>query len=415
MILPKSLSWLKRGAVVAALFAIMGFAIASPPPESSVSTQQPTIEELLRRLEGRDALIADLQRRVRDLEQRVTTTSREVSPAEQPPEQSSAVDEPAPSVASTANPEPPTPPKEETPVEGGSPPAAPGQFEVDEEAAERALERTLVLTGALLLPVGQVSFQPSFTYVRDEQGAPILFSKEGKPSFVATQDIRRNILNGDLFLRLGLPFDSQLELGAPYQYIEQENVTEIGFAVRDEIGNKGWGFGDFRLGLAKGLLREGRWWPSLIGRVTWDSDFGETDNGIPLGSGFNELSGSLIATKRQDPLVFFGSASYGTTFEKNNFDPGDNISFSVGTFLAASPDTSLSFILSQTFVDEIEVDNRMIDGTDKVIGTFSLGASSIIGRGKLLNFTTGIGLTDAAPDYSVGISMSMRFDVPGFF
>lgn len=438
--MPKSSSWLKRGATVVAPFAVMGLAIASPPSESSISTQQPAIEELLQRLEKRDALVADLQRRVRDLEQRATTTPHQESPAEKPEEQASAT-EPAPSAASTANPEPSTPPKEEAPVEGDvapvsavastanpepstppkeeapargdAAPAAPGRLEVDEEAAERALERTLVLQGALLLPFGRAGLQASFDYVRSEQGFPILLSEGENNRFIGEKNIRRNILTGNLLLRLGLPFDSQLELGVPYQYIDQEDVATVGLAARNAADNDAWGFGDFQLGLAKGLLGEGRWWPNLIGRVTWNSDFGETNNGISLGSGFNELTGSLTATKSQDPLVFFGRVFYGTTFAENNLDPGDNIGFSIGTFLAASPDTSLSFVLNQTFSDEFEVNGRAIDGTDRVISTFNLGASTIIGRGKLLNFTAGIGLTDAAPDYSVGVTFTMRFDIPG--
>jgi hypothetical protein len=44
-----------------------------------------------------------------------------------------------------------------------------------------------------------------------------------------------------------------------------------------------------------------------------------------------------------------------------------------------------------------------------VIGTLSFGASSIIGRGKFLGLSAGIGLTDEAPEYSVGISLAARF------
>ncbi|EAR21780.1 hypothetical protein [Nitrococcus mobilis] len=47
-------------------------------------------------------------------------------------------------------------------------PTASGQFQVDEEAAERALERTLVVQGALLLPFGLAEIQPSFSYTRSE-------------------------------------------------------------------------------------------------------------------------------------------------------------------------------------------------------------------------------------------------------
>ena len=65
------------------------------------------------------------------------------------------------------------------------------------------------------------------------------------------------------------------------------------------------------------MLHEHNWWPDLIGRVTWDTDSGETSDDGFFGRGFNELQGSLTMTKRQDPLVFIGSASYGTTFEKD--------------------------------------------------------------------------------------------------
>ncbi|HET8700999.1 MAG TPA: hypothetical protein VFL97_04960, partial [Nitrococcus sp.] len=67
--------------------------------------------------------------------------------------------------------------------------------------------------------------------------------------------------------------------------------------------------------------------------MTWNSDSGR----IPLGSGFNELTGSLTGTKRQDPLVFLGSLSYTKSFEENHTTPGDEIEFSVGALLAASP------------------------------------------------------------------------------
>jgi hypothetical protein len=163
-------------------------------------------------------------------------------------------------------------------------------------------------------------------------------------------------------------------------------------------------------------LRERNWWPDLVGRVTWDTNSGITaDNGISLGGGFNELQGSLTMSKRQDPLVFIGTASYGTTFEKDHIKPGDQLGFAVGAVLAASPETSLRVVLNQTFVNELKLDGRAISGSNQVIGTLNFGASSIIGRGKFLDLTTGIGLTDGAPDYAVGLSFAIRFDVPTRF
>ncbi len=193
-------------------------------------------------------------------------------------------------------------------------------------------------------------------------------------------------------------------------------VTKVGFDARAETESHGSGFGDLRFGLAKGLLRERNWWPDLIGRVTWDTDSGATfDDGVSLGGGFNELQGSLTMIKRQDPLAFIGTASYGTTLEKDDINPGDTLGFSVGALLAASPETSLRVILNQTFVDELEVGDGATSGSDQVFGTMDFGVSSIIGRGKFLDLTAGMGLTDEAPDYSVGISLAVRFDIPTRF
>jgi hypothetical protein len=77
-----------------------------------------------------------------------------------------------PPVASSAEQESSAQADEAPAVESGAAQAAPGQFEVDEEAAERALERTLVVTGALLLPFGKAEIQPRFAYIRSEEDAP---------------------------------------------------------------------------------------------------------------------------------------------------------------------------------------------------------------------------------------------------
>ncbi|MDQ3774191.1 MAG: hypothetical protein M3461_07415 [Pseudomonadota bacterium] len=274
------------------------------------------MEELLRRLEERDALIGSLQRRIEALERHIATPADRAPPINEPPVAAKSV----PPVASSAEQAPlnaerrnakrvgaaGTPPAspgtyastqaEEAPaVENGAAQAAPGQFEVDEEAAERALERTLVVTGALLLPVGEADIQLSFAYSRSQEDVRT-FSEEGS-QLTALQEVRGNAFNGNLSLRFGLPFDSQLEVGIPYRYVEQEVITERGFGTRAKTEAYGSGLGDIDLGLAKGLLHERGWWPNLIGRVTWITDSGETsDDGFALGGGFNQLQGSLTMT-----------------------------------------------------------------------------------------------------------------------
>lgn len=272
------------------------------------------------------------------------------------------------------------------------------------------MERTLVVTGALLLPVGQIDLTTAFGYSRSEDSAPTLFATQGQ-QFLATHRIRRDLLSADLSVRVGLPYDTQLELGIPYRYARQQHITEVGLSPRSEASTSASGVGDLRLGLAKGLLHERSWWPDLIARLDWDTAFGKDDtNGVSLGGGFNEVQASLTMTKRQDPLVFVGSASYETTLKKGEVKPGDRIGLSFGALLAASPETSLRVSFSQSFIDAMKIGERSIAGSERLSAMLNFGASSIVGHGKFIDVSAGVGLTGDAPDFSLGLSFSYRFD-----
>jgi hypothetical protein len=80
--------------------------------------------------------------------------------------------------------------------------------------------------------------------------------------------------------------------------------------------------------------------------------------------------------------------------------------------LAASPETSLRFFLNQTFINEVERDGREIPGTDRAVGTFTFGVSSILTARVLFDITAGIGLTEDTADYFVNVSLPIRFDLP---
>ncbi len=51
-----------------------------------------------------------------------------------------------------------------------------------------------------------------------------------------------------------------------------------------------------------------------------------------------------------------------------------------------------------------------LDGSDIMSVSLSLGASTLVSRGVLLNLTTGIGISENAPDYSIGLSASLQTD-----
>lgn len=300
----------------------------------------------------------------------------------------------------------------------GLPPSAsaqeeePGRVVVDEEEAERALERSLVVTGALLLPPGRIEVAPSVTYLRDEGDATIVLPE----GIVADLDQNIDEVIADLNLRMGLPFGTQLELGLPYRWRQVESVTRIDFSPVEASSDSASGIGDLRVGFAAGLLRERAWRPDLIARLTWISATGSTrDEEVPLGSGFHQLRGSLTAVKRQDPLVFVGSLAYEHVFEDDDVRPGDSISPAATAFLAVSPETSLRFGVAQEFQRKTEVNGQRIDGSDRTAAVLELGASSLLGRGVLLDVTAGIGITEDAPDFVFGVSLPIQFSLPLFY
>jgi hypothetical protein len=369
------------------------------------------VGELQRALTEREAALRDLQQRVAFLEQRLNALAQPESPAPTP------VALAAPSAPrSQAQAQAPAPPAQ--PPAGTSPPAtgtpappAPGRFEVDEDAAERALERALTQTGAVLLRPGVMEVEPAFTFERDERLAPALVSVGGS-TFVGSQDLRRTFYRPELTVRAGLPFDSQVEFTVPYEFHDRSTVSRVQFSNLSEDSASASGFGDLSLAFSKGLLRERGWWPDLIASVRWDSDSGDFRDGIQLGTGFNELTGSLTAVKRLDPLVFVGTIGYRTSFEKNGIDPGDEVLLSLGSVLAASPETALRFSLDQQFRRETTLRGVEVPGSDGIASSLSIGASTLLGPRTLLSLIASAGINDDAPDYVIRLSLPIRFSTP---
>jgi hypothetical protein len=354
---------------------------------AGAQAQGTRVQELERHLQERDKVIAELLERVEALERRIGVRRPATDTAEAPKED--------------------TAPRSETDLARKSN-RAPGTVVVEEGAAERALERSLTRAGALLLPSGVLEIEPGFTYARREDATP-RFVTSGGNVFAGEAEINANSLTADLALRLGLPWDSQLEMGLPYRWRDVESVTSVGFAPTDASSQSGAGLGDVRVGLAKTLRREDLWRPDLVGRITWDTDSGRAqENGVPLGGGFHELRGSLTAIKRQDPLVFVGGLSYEHVFEKDQIQPGRILSANFGSFIALSPETSLRLQLFGSYQNETRFLGREIPGSDQTVSTFVVGGSTLLARGTLLNLSLGIGLTDDADDLSITLSLPIR-------
>ncbi len=350
-------------------------ALVLTPLTAAAETSVPVLE---RKLRERDKVISELLDRVEVLERRIGVPRRAKAQTE--------TDVPKPARKN-----------------------APGAVVVKEEDAERALERSLTREGAVLLPSGVLEAEPGLTYARQEDSVPS-FITSGGLVFLGETERNSDRLTADLAVRLGLPWDTQLEVGLPYRWRQVETVSNVGFASTGASTQRGMGVGDLRVGLAKTLLREGLWSPDLVGRLTWDSDTGRASHdGVSLGGGVHQLRGSLSAIKRQDPVAFVGGLSLEHSFEANNVQAGPTASASFGGYVALSPETSLRLVLSGAYRFETELSGSRVEGSDQTIGTFIIGGSTLLATGTLLNLAVGIGLTEDASDFSLSLSLPIRF------
>ncbi len=392
--------------------------------------QEPTVESLQKEVEARDAVIRDLLRRVEKLEKQATSQLQPPAPAGKGRKTASASASPAVPVVPLPQPpptmtaqaaSPPDSPSAPSPAPDGAAQSAPaqaasqgpGQFEVDKEAAERALERALVQTGALLLPPGVAEAVPSLAYIRREtvRADQIVLTTTGQ--LLASQDtIKSDEVDAGTLLRVGLPWEMQAEINLPPAvYKKTSTSTQAAGAALSEQTTDATGFGDPTFTLIKGLTHEGEWRPSTFASIGWSADLGQTEHGIPLGNGFNELSATLTAAKRQDPLVFIAGLGYTRIFEKDDVKPGDQYSASGQILFAVSPETSLQFGPKLTFANDTMFRGTRLPGTHQLAGAFSAGMLSILAPGLVLNLTADIGFTHDAPAFDLKLQLPFRFDL----
>lgn len=352
----------------------------------AVHAQTDALEQLQRRLDEREKVISELIRRVEILEQRLS--ERPAARASEPGGKTSSI------AASNAAP---------------SDAAAPAT-DIDDEPANRALERALSREGGLILPRGAYELEPAITYGHHTRDAARVVTVQGQ-GVVSQEDLKRDTLGASLALRFGLPWRSQIELNVPYAH-NRENIATDG-ATQQVRNRSGWG--DLELGWTTQLMRERGAAPSLFGTVNWKTATGRfsRNDDISPGSGFHSVLAGLTAVKRQDPLVFHGTLFHAFNLQKNisgiDIDPGNTTGLRLGTILAASPDTSLrlAFVMNRT--GRTELNGAKQPGTDSSVAMLELGVGSLLSATTLLDLRVAIGLTPASPNFRIGLALPMRF------
>jgi hypothetical protein len=323
----------------------------------STTASAQTVQQLKSELAAKQAEVAELQRRVRELEVRA------------PPSQLVST-QPATARAIPGTVAYPVPSDLDAP---------------EDEEDERALERTLVREGALVLAPFTYELAPQLSYAH--------FDKVQNPYL-------RQQYSAALSARMGLPWEMQVSVSLPYVHNEFRT------------GGSDGGLGDVGVIFSKELMRESQYGLNVVANAGWTSPTrnGSTLSPMPFVSGFQ---GGLTASKRLDPLVVFGSLSYFSASSREiggrEYRNSDVVGGRFGGSLAVSPGTSVTMGLNMSYLTEALPYSMVLPKSDRLMTSADIGVSTIVGPRTLLNVTAQFGVTGNVPDLRLITSLPVRF------
>jgi hypothetical protein len=396
-------------------FSLHQFAISSYAEDqlpSRVHTNKPApIDELKLGIIKRDQIISELLRRMDELEKRV--------------EELDDIEESTPKNLQTKKPHEKNPSKqaglqkEEDSVEV---PQLSNEERIEQERLIRAaFERTLIERGGLLLPPYRMEFEPSLSYVHSSVDRIVIdgFTIENTVTIgdIFSERVRKDAWSFSSSLRMGLPWDSQIEATIPYLYQSRNVLTADNEERTDDVH----GIGDMQISLSHQFLRARGWLPDILGSLRWKTKTGSdpfrngAEDELSLGTGFNSLQASFTAVKVSDPVVFIGGFSYTETFKEKKgiglVNPGNTFGLQLGMAMALNLDTSINFGLDLYKTKRTTLNNVDVPGSSLTTGTFSLGLSHVMSEDISLDVGIGLGLTEDSPDFQVNFSLPVRFSV----
>jgi len=261
----------------------------------------------------------------------------------------------------------------------------PAASEEDEEL-NRALERTLVQQGGMLLRAGAGELEPQLSYAHWDKSRSAL----------------RHVGEAALVFRAGLGWESQFQARVPYLHVSTASASATDF-------------GDIELSLSRQLVRESGPVPSLVASLGWLIRTGNDAFAaeVPTGGGFNVLQAGATALKRHDPLVYYAGLSYAWPRARHiggtEIEPGDTLGVRLGSILAASPEASVNVGLNLSFVRATRLDGKRVADSDTVLGTLQIGFGTILSRSVMLNVSGDFRVTGNVPNFRLNASLPIRF------
>jgi len=150
----------------------------------------------------------------------------------------------------------------------------------------------------------------------------------------------------------------------------------------------------------------------------------DIDEQLSTGSGYYSLAGGVSFSKVLDPVVVFGSTSATYNLPEKDLqqvrggrvlvelEPGFGISGSAGFAYSLSYDISLSISAQLSYSDETILtfnNGSQAVAQDQMSGFLSMSLGTRVSDTTIVNTSLGIGLTEDAPDFSLGVSLPIKF------
>ena len=155
--------------------------------------------------------------------------------------------------------------------------------------------------------------------------------------------------------------------------------------------------------------------PEVTLNVNAKSDTGDVDRG--LGTGDWNVGTGVSLVKTIDPVVLFGSLGYTWTLGTLELgavdvDFGDQILYSLGMGVSTNDRVSVSMAMAGAAIRRTEANGSEISGSGYKTSIVVIFATTVqLAKRVYLEPFVGFGLTDEAPDFSVGISVPFGLDI----
>jgi hypothetical protein len=168
---------------------------------------------------------------------------------------------------------------------------------------------------------------------------------------------------------------------------------------------------------------------SSVKLKTGDSPYEiDTNKHLSSGSGYYSVSAGGSVSKVLDPVVLFGSGTYGYNFAQTDLNqvrdgrvlievhPGSSMSGSMGFAYSLSYDVSLSVSFQASYNDETRFVLRQGNDTinssvgSQVTGLMNFALGVRVSPKTITNINVGFGMTESAPDFLVGFSMPIDIE-----